>query len=846
MTLVLWLLSSSFSSVSSLALSPFPSSSSSSSSVPLLRLDSLQKSISLDRRPIGFGNYGLVYRATLLDPSTNVLTSVVAKRALSSVHDGVSLSRESRCRHYLDQEELINRHVVRERQQERQRRRRRSFGDRRPHQSGGDQGRGEEDQEEEDDQEQNVVPFLGSDTMPDDKQKYLFFRYVDGPGTLKDVRSLSALRSILHPPASPFDPPATQSDLHSFLDELLSLLLSSLVPLHDVGVVHRDFKPENILVGPSTSSLFLIDFGSARDVFSPALISSGSSSSSSSSPPVLSSSSVPVSLKSLVSSSSSAVSSLLRRLLPESRRRSSPGVLFPASEDVVAVTPTFAAPELHEDARRPAARRDSSLSSSSSSSSSSSPRVAAAAVPQAFDVFSAGLVFFSYVFDCSSDDLLLSSHRSCLERHSFDLRSWSAASLRQTVLPAGILRGRAYLDRHCGRTWDLLQAMLSPNPEDRPTARDARDIVNKWRAEDKKASKEGSERRPQPQPQLQSPAVPLPSLRAAKSVGKCSVPGLGAPNEDAVLLKTYGACAPSTTDPSLPPPSTSSSAAAPAGLAVVGGVFDGHAGPDAANFLAANLAGLLERRLADAGKGRGEEGDEDITEDGLRAAMYGAWDDAVNTYRARDNAEAAGGDDASAGGEDSDLDADQQQLQPKGASIASRSMSSGATACVAVLWSEQRIRADKPVGAILNCGDSRGIVFRKDRLLLSTVDHVPGTSSKDGAKGWEKRLPVRLRDESDWLYDITRALEAEDVERAGISSQPDIFMLPPSLVEKGDVILLATDGCWDYVGNSDAMAIVNDALAKGATASAVAEAVTTAAKERGAKAENVSVVVIVV
>jgi serine/threonine protein kinase len=54
------------------------------------------------------------------------------------------------------------------------------------------------------------------------------------------------------------------SDLYPVLQKILPKLVDAVECLHHHGIVHRDIKPDNIMVNPETMDLRLIDFGFAR------------------------------------------------------------------------------------------------------------------------------------------------------------------------------------------------------------------------------------------------------------------------------------------------------------------------------------------------------------------------------------------------------------------------------------------------------------------------------------------------------------------------------------------------------------------------------------------------------
>ncbi len=60
------------------------------------------------------------------------------------------------------------------------------------------------------------------------------------------------------------------------------------------------------------------------------------------------------------------------------------------------------------------------------------------------------------------------------------------------------------------------------------------------------------------------------------------------------------------------------------------------------------------------------------------------------------------------------------------------------------------------------------------------------------------------------------------------------------------MIVLATDGVWDFISNADAISIVKGELGKGSKAVDAAKALTFAALKKGGKDENASAIVVVV
>ena len=50
------------------------------------------------------------------------------------------------------------------------------------------------------------------------------------------------------------------------VQEIMRKLLESCIHIHKKGIIHRDIKPDNILINQTTGELKLIDFGLAKNL----------------------------------------------------------------------------------------------------------------------------------------------------------------------------------------------------------------------------------------------------------------------------------------------------------------------------------------------------------------------------------------------------------------------------------------------------------------------------------------------------------------------------------------------------------------------------------------------------
>ena len=101
---------------------------------------------------------------------------------------------------------------------------------------------------------------------------YLVMELVDGAdldallGAIERGEPLDAASDALLADLEPGTPPYAQPIFRRRLLTLLAAVADALGFAHQAGIVHRDVKPANVVVGPSLRPV-LVDFGLARDLF---------------------------------------------------------------------------------------------------------------------------------------------------------------------------------------------------------------------------------------------------------------------------------------------------------------------------------------------------------------------------------------------------------------------------------------------------------------------------------------------------------------------------------------------------------------------------------------------------
>ncbi|RMZ57697.1 hypothetical protein APUTEX25_001897 [Auxenochlorella protothecoides] len=196
------------------------------------------------------------------------------------------------------------------------------------------------------------------------------------------------------------------------------------------------------------------------------------------------------------------------------------------------------------------------------------------------------------------------------------------------------------------------------------------------------------------------------------------------------------------------------------------GVFDGHRGPQAAQYLAERLPGLLEGALP------GSSGAAAWLAAGLAAADAGF----CSEWGAGRERSARGGGPCP-----------------------------GSTALL-VLLSCRR-------AALAWVGDGRAVLCRGGRALALTAEHTPGL---EGERARIARAGGRLTGREGGLrlgaagLSVSRAIGDLDLRQDGLI--PDADKLEVDLRPLDDFVILASDGLWDVMTNQEAVCLVQDTV----------------------------------
>lgn len=146
----------------------------------------------------------------------------------------------------------------------------------------------------------------------------------------------------------------------------------------------------------------------------------------------------------------------------------------------------------------------------------------------------------------------------------------------------------------------------------------------------------------------------------------------------------------------------------------------------------------------------------------------------------------------------------------------------GATALVAVLEDATHL-------TLAHVGDSRAVVIRHGKVMHATVDHKPTNPAekerieKQGGYVANGRAVDSLHMVS---YALSRSMGDVVAQERALTAEPDISA--PVMVQKDDIIILATDGVWDVFTNEQ-IASFSDSTK---TAQEIAQAIVMSARDK--------------
>ncbi|KAL4434456.1 hypothetical protein ABPG75_000897 [Micractinium tetrahymenae] len=227
-------------------------------------------------------------------------------------------------------------------------------------------------------------------------------------------------------------------------------------------------------------------------------------------------------------------------------------------------------------------------------------------------------------------------------------------------------------------------------------------------------------------------------------------------------------------------------AAAGAPACTVLGVFDGHRGTAAAEYLAAGLHAHLAARLP--GSASGAE------------LLAGALADADAAFRAQQDAEWAA------------------RVGRMGAAAAGPRPAPGATATLLLLYPgapahQGQQQQQHMMLAVANLGDSRALLCRDGRAVVLTRDHtadLPDERARVAAAGGACSMRAGSWRVGEAGLQVTRSIGDADLKAQGVSAEAETAEL--ALSPADSFLIVATDGLWDKISNDEAVALVHDTV----------------------------------
>lgn len=158
----------------------------------------------------------------------------------------------------------------------------------------------------------------------------------------------------------------------------------------------------------------------------------------------------------------------------------------------------------------------------------------------------------------------------------------------------------------------------------------------------------------------------------------------------------------------------------------------------------------------------------------------------------------------------------------------------GATAVTAFV---RRLPTHERILTVANCGDSRAVLARAGRPVGLTTEHRPLETERTRI---ENSGGFVMHGRVNGLLNVSRAF-GDHCMKSLVICTPSISEIYLSHLD--DFVILACDGLWDFVSDSDAVAIARLAFDKGLTSHDVAKCLVDEAISRKST-DNVSVVVL--